>query len=52
LPASIGVKFGTIDFNIDREVVLISGDGGFLMNVEELQVVAENNLKILMVVMK
>ena len=52
LPTSIGVKFGTIDFNIDREVVLISGDGGFLMNIEELQVVAENNLKILMVVMK
>ena len=52
LPASIGVKFGAIDFNIDREVVLISGDGGFLMNIEELQVVAEYNLKILMVVFK
>jgi acetolactate synthase-1/2/3 large subunit len=52
LPASIGVKFGTMDFNIDREVVLISGDGGFLMNIEELQVVADHNLKILMVVFK
>ncbi|ACV24772.1 thiamine pyrophosphate-binding protein [Methanocaldococcus fervens] len=52
LPASIGVKFGTIDFNIDKEVVLISGDGGFLMNIEELQVVSEYGLKILMVVMK
>ncbi|AIJ06078.1 acetolactate synthase large subunit [Methanocaldococcus bathoardescens] len=52
LPASIGVKFGTIDFNIDREVVLISGDGGFLMNIEELQVVSEYDLKILMIVMK
>ncbi|XRP97750.1 thiamine pyrophosphate-binding protein [Methanocaldococcus sp. 16A] len=52
LPATIGVKFGAIDFNIDREVVLISGDGGFLMNIEELQVVSEYNLKILMVVFK
>ncbi|WP_456375096.1 thiamine pyrophosphate-binding protein [Methanocaldococcus sp.] len=52
LPVSIGVKFGCIDFNIDRDIVLISGDGGFLMNIEELQVVSENNLKILMIVMK
>ena len=52
LPASIGVKFGTIDFSIDREVVLISGDGGFLMNIEELQLVSEYDLKILMAVFK
>lgn len=52
VPVSIGVKFGTIDFGIDREVVSISGDGGFLMNVEELQVISEHNLKILMIVMK
>ncbi|WP_048055471.1 thiamine pyrophosphate-binding protein [Methanotorris igneus] len=52
LPASIGVKFGCLDYGIDREVVLISGDGGFQMNIQELGVVAENNLKILMVVMK
>ena len=52
LPASIGVKFGCLDYGIDREVVLISGDGGFQMNIQELGVIAENNLKILMVVMK
>uniref|UniRef100_A9A8F4 Thiamine pyrophosphate protein domain protein TPP-binding n=1 Tax=Methanococcus maripaludis (strain C6 / ATCC BAA-1332) TaxID=444158 RepID=A9A8F4_METM6 len=52
LPASIGVKFGCSDYNINREVVSISGDGGFQMNIQELGTVAENNLKILIVVMK
>jgi len=52
LPASIGVKFGCIDFNIEREVISISGDGGFQMNLQELSTLEENNLKILLVVMK
>lgn len=52
LPASIGVKFGCNDYNINREVVSISGDGGFQMTIQELGTVAENNLKILIVVMK
>ncbi|MFU8652534.1 thiamine pyrophosphate-binding protein [Methanotorris formicicus] len=52
LPVSIGVKFGCLDYGIGREVVLISGDGGFQMNIQELGVIAENNLKILMVIMK
>ncbi|ADG12785.1 thiamine pyrophosphate protein domain protein TPP-binding protein [Methanocaldococcus infernus ME] len=50
LPGSIGVKFATEDFKIDREVVSISGDGGFIMNIQELKVVSQHNLKILFVV--
>ncbi|WP_292461263.1 thiamine pyrophosphate-binding protein [Methanothermococcus sp.] len=52
LPASIGVKFGCLDYNINREVVSINGDGGFQMNLQELATVSENNLKILIVIMK
>jgi len=52
LPASIGVKFGCLDYKIDREVVSISGDGGFSMNLQELGTVFENDLKILIVIMK
>ncbi|HIQ39379.1 MAG TPA: thiamine pyrophosphate-binding protein, partial [Methanothermococcus okinawensis] len=52
LPASIGVKFGCIDYNIQREVISISGDGGFQMNLQELSTLEENNLKILLIVMK
>ncbi|ABR57024.1 thiamine pyrophosphate-binding protein [Methanococcus aeolicus] len=52
LPASIGVKFGCLDNNIDREVVSINGDGGFQMNIQELATVSENNLKILIIIMK
>lgn len=52
LPASIGVKFGCLDYNIDREVISINGDGGFQMNIQELATVSENNLKILIIVLK
>lgn len=52
IPTSIGVKFGCLDYNIDREVISISGDGGFQMNLQELATIEENNLKILMIVMK
>ena len=52
LPASIGVKFGCIDYNIDKEVVSINGDGGFQMNIQELATISEHNLKILIIVMK
>ncbi len=52
LPASIGVKFGCLDYNIDREVVSINGDGGFQMNMQELATVSENNLKILIIILK
>ncbi|ABR55046.1 thiamine pyrophosphate protein domain protein TPP-binding [Methanococcus vannielii SB] len=52
LSASIGVKFGCLDYNINREVISISGDGGFSMNIQELGTVFENNLKILIIVMK
>ncbi|WP_457612247.1 thiamine pyrophosphate-binding protein [Methanocaldococcus sp.] len=52
VPASIGVKFACKDFKIDREIVSFSGDGGFLMNIEELKIASEHNLKILFIVFK
>ena len=52
LPAGIGVKFACMDYNIDREVMVISGDGGFQMSLEELGVVSDYNLKILIIIMK
>jgi acetolactate synthase-1/2/3 large subunit len=52
LPCAIGVKFGCLDYKIDREVVSINGDGGFQMNMQELATISENNLKILIIVMK
>ncbi|WP_423792278.1 thiamine pyrophosphate-binding protein [Methanocaldococcus indicus] len=52
LPVGIGVKFALIDKNIDKEVLVISGDGGILMNIEELKVISDYNLDIKVVVMK
>ncbi len=47
LPASIGAKVG----NPDREVLVISGDGGFQMNIQELMTIRRYglNVKILIV---
>lgn len=47
LPASIGVKFG----NPDREVISISGDGGFQMNLQELAVIAQENLPVKIIIL-
>jgi acetolactate synthase-1/2/3 large subunit len=45
LPAAIGVAFAT-----GRAVVAIAGDGGFQVNVQELQTVARNRLPLKMIV--
>lgn len=48
LPAAMGAAFGAPD----REVWSISGDGGFMMNVQELATIAEHNLPIRIVIME
>ena len=47
LPAAIGAKIG----NPDREVVMVAGDGGFLMNIQELATVKRYDLSIKMVIL-
>ena len=47
LPASIGACFAS-DHN---PVVLISGDGGFQLNIQELQTIVRNNLPIKMIIL-
>jgi len=46
LPAAIGAKIGTPE----REVVLIIGDGGFLMNIQELATISYYRLPVKIVV--
>lgn len=46
LPAAIGTAVAS-----DQPVVLIAGDGGFQLNIQELQTVARNGLAIKMVVL-
>jgi acetolactate synthase-1/2/3 large subunit len=46
LPAAIGAKIG----NPEREVVMVAGDGGFQMNIQELATVKRFNLNIKMVI--
>jgi acetolactate synthase-1/2/3 large subunit len=46
LPAAIGAKIG----NPQREVVMIAGDGGFQMNIQELATIKRYNLNIKMVI--
>ena len=47
LPASVGVSLAYPN----RPVVMISGDGGFQLNIQELQTVVSNNLPIKIVVL-
>lgn len=46
LPASIGIYYAT-----HRPVICFSGDGGFQMNIQELQFVSANRLPITMIVL-
>ncbi len=46
LPAAIGVCFAAGS----KEVVVIAGDGGFQLNIQELQTVARNKLPVKMIV--
>lgn len=47
LPAAIGAKIG----NPNKEVLMISGDGGFQMNIQELKTVKKYNLNLKMVIL-
>jgi len=47
LPAAIGAKIG----NPDREVLMVSGDGGFQMNIQELTTIKKYNLSVKMIVL-
>ncbi len=46
MPAAMGAAFGLREMGSDRPVVCISGDGGFVMNAQELSVAAAHNLPI------
>lgn len=46
LPAAIGAYYGARE----KRVVCIAGDGGFMMNLQELQVVAREKIPIMMIV--
>lgn len=48
MPAAMGAALG----KPDREVWSISGDGGFMMNVQELGTLAEHNIPVKMVIME
>ena len=47
LPAAIGAKLA----KPDREVIVIAGDGGFQMNIQELAVLAQENLAVKIIVL-
>jgi acetolactate synthase-1/2/3 large subunit len=47
LPAAIGAKIA----NPDRQVVMVAGDGGFQMNIQELAVLAQEACAVKMVVL-
>jgi acetolactate synthase-1/2/3 large subunit len=47
LPAAIGAKLGAME----REVIVIVGDGGFQMNIQELGVIAQEKLPVKIVLL-
>lgn len=47
LPASVGAKVG----NPDREVIVVMGDGGFQMNIQELGTIMQSKVGVKMVLM-
>ena len=47
LPAAIGAAVG----NPDRQVLMFSGDGGFQMNMQELNTIRKYKLKVKMIIM-
>ena len=50
MPAAMGAAFGLREANSERPVVCISGDGGFVMNAQELSVAAAHKLPLKLVV--
>ena len=49
-PAAIGAAFGVREFGMNKPVISINGDGGFLMNAQELGVAAAHKLPIKVIV--
>ena len=49
-PAAIGAAFGVREFGMDVPVISINGDGGFLMNAQELGVAAAHGLPIKVII--
>jgi acetolactate synthase-1/2/3 large subunit len=49
-PASIGAAFGVRESGLDLPVISINGDGGFLMNAQELGVAAAHGLPIKVII--
>jgi acetolactate synthase-1/2/3 large subunit len=47
LPAAMGAKFG----RPEKEVIMIAGDGGFQMNIQELGTIMEHQLPVKMVIL-
>lgn len=50
MPAAMGAAFGLREAKSERPVVCISGDGGFVMNAQELSVAAAHKLPLKLVV--
>lgn len=51
LPAAVGAAFGVRTMGLDVPVISINGDGGFVMNAQELSVAAAHGLPIKVVIM-
>ena len=47
LPAAIGAKLAAPE----REVIAVIGDGGFQMNIQELSVVAQENVSVKIIIL-
>lgn len=47
LPAAIGAYYG----KPDRKIICVAGDGGIMMNLQELQVIARERLPIMIIIM-
>ncbi len=50
LPAAIGVAFGLREKGIDTPVISVSGDGGFVMNSQEMAIASAHNLPVKIIV--
>jgi acetolactate synthase-1/2/3 large subunit len=50
-PAAIGAKAALKDMGIDKNVVAITGDGGFQMSLQELGTMVANDLPVIIVLM-
>lgn len=50
VPAAMGAAFGVREMGIDMPVISINGDGGFVMNAQELSVAAAHGLPIKVVI--